>query len=94
MDLSLHADAMESEAGEQALQDMQSRSVASLAPLKENILCDTTQAVWGKVAGLRGGRIDVVLDNAGYELFTDLCLLHWLTTVGHCSKVVWHTKVR
>ena len=28
-----------------------------------------------------------------YELFTDLCLAHWLTGTGRAGRVVWHTKV-
>lgn len=94
MDLSLHADAITSEVGGRALQDMQSRSVAQLDTLKPQILSDATCTLWTeKVAGLSGARIDVVLDNAGYELFTDLCLMQWLTESGRCDRVVWHTKV-
>ena len=35
----------------------------------------------------------VVLDNAGYEVFTDLCLVYWLLKSGHAAEVVLHGKL-
>lgn len=35
----------------------------------------------------KGGRLDIVMDNAGYELFTDLCLALWLSKAGYAKKV-------
>ena len=37
-------------------------------------------------------RIDIVLDNCGFELFTDLVLADFLLTSGVCSQVVFHPK--
>jgi len=37
-------------------------------------------------------RIDYVLDNAGPELFADLCLASWLVEAGVASEVHFHTK--
>ena len=37
--------------------------------------------------------MDLVLDNAGFELVTDLCLADFLVTSGLASKVVLHAKV-
>lgn len=39
-----------------------------------------------------GGRIDIVLDNAGFELVTDLMLGQWLLATGHATKVMFHVK--
>ena len=37
--------------------------------------------------GFQAVRVDIVLDNAGFELFTDLCLAHWLTQRGFAGTV-------
>ena len=38
-------------------------------------------------------RVDLVLDNAGLELFTDLCLGDQLISTGCARKVIFHGKV-
>ncbi|KAJ1920772.1 Hairy/enhancer-of-split with YRPW motif protein 2 [Tieghemiomyces parasiticus] len=37
-------------------------------------------------------RIDLVLDNSGFEVFVDMVLAHWLVVAGYCGKVVFHCK--
>ncbi|CAO1614761.1 unnamed protein product [Sympodiomycopsis kandeliae] len=52
-------------------------------------------SAWAKIAPLKqagGGRVDIVLDNAGFELVTDLMLAQWLVETGHASEVVFHAK--
>ncbi len=39
-----------------------------------------------------GGRIDLVLDNAGLELYTDLVLADYLVASGLADTVVLHGK--
>jgi len=61
--------------------------------LQSNILRDDTEAVWHHlVNNKRSGIIDIVLDNAGFELFTDLCLAELLTSVGMATTVRFHAK--
>lgn len=36
---------------------------------------------------------DIILDNAGYELFTDLCLADYLVTFKFVNTVRFHGKV-
>ena len=52
------------------------------------------KASWEHVRTLREGRIDIVLDNSGFELVTDLALADWLVTVSpFCKEVVFHPKL-
>lgn len=62
----------------------------SLEDLQENILCDNMSELWFKAQAIKGLvrsatcnektiYVDLVADNAGYEIFVDLCLLHFLT---------------
>lgn len=64
---------------------------------KEFILSDDTDAVVALLARLKGsGRRDrevgVIVDNAGYELVSDLLLSHLLLASGCCDRVTLHTK--
>jgi damage-control phosphatase, subfamily III len=36
--------------------------------------------------------IEIILDNAGFELLTDLCLADFLVSKGLCSRVIFHVK--
>lgn len=38
------------------------------------------------------GRVDFVLDNAGFELLTDLCLAEFLVSAGLASRIHFHVK--
>ncbi|KAL4077466.1 hypothetical protein J3A83DRAFT_4087210 [Scleroderma citrinum] len=66
---------------------------------KEFILKDDQEAVWNHVQALkpREGAVaqcDFVLDNAGFELFTDLVFADFLVTcTPYISKVVFHPKL-
>ncbi|KAK7035393.1 Hairy/enhancer-of-split with YRPW motif protein 2 [Paramarasmius palmivorus] len=61
---------------------------------KEFILKDDQDAVWDHVKQLKDGRVDFVLDNAGFEVFTDLVFADFLVTyTPHVSKVVFHGKL-
>ncbi|XP_076463894.1 damage-control phosphatase ARMT1-like [Babylonia areolata] len=69
-----------------------------LSHLKPHILIDDTSqvlaALQGAAASRNGqvGRVDIVLDNAGFELVTDLCLAELLTAAGLASHVHFHGK--
>ena len=50
---------------------------------------------WEKIlqGGKEGkGRVDIVLDNSGFELVTDLMMGDWLLSTGHVKEVVFHPK--
>ena len=61
--------------------------------LQQKVLCDDTSLVWQFLAALKpGSSVDIVLDNAGFELFTDLCLADFLVSSGMVSHVRFHGK--
>ncbi|HBE21324.1 MAG TPA: hypothetical protein DEG17_04665 [Cyanobacteria bacterium UBA11149] len=57
-----------------------------------NILVDDTSKIADKIAGFHGVRIDFIIDNAGFELFTDLCLADFLIHSGVAERVYFHLK--
>ena len=63
---------------------------------KQNILVDDTEQVWSLLSRLRSSGypkdIHIVLDNAGFELLTDLVFAGYLISSGYAMKVVLHGK--
>ncbi|KAJ2719776.1 Hairy/enhancer-of-split with YRPW motif protein 2 [Coemansia sp. Benny D115] len=72
------------------LEEMQAR--ISSGENNSKIVANDTDRIWQIVRQLKGGRIDIVLDNSGFELLQDVLLAHWLVTLGYASKVVFHPK--
>ncbi|KAJ3662135.1 hypothetical protein Zmor_006494 [Zophobas morio] len=50
----------------------------NLQNLEPNILCDHSEKIWDAVSQGNLSIIDIVFDNSGYEVFTDLCLADYL----------------
>ncbi|KAI8881707.1 DUF89-domain-containing protein [Backusella circina FSU 941] len=63
-----------------------------LAERKKFILVDDTEKLWGKLKDLKGGRVDFVLDNSGFEVYVDMILADWLLQTKKASKVVFNCK--
>ncbi|KAL1741870.1 hypothetical protein HDZ31DRAFT_66503 [Schizophyllum fasciatum] len=59
------------------------------------ILRDDQRAIWQRLQNMGGKkRVDFVLDNAGFELFTDLVFADFLVTyTPYVDKVVFHPKL-
>jgi len=85
-DLSLSGMSADQVPAQQLLSDIRS----TLDSLHENILCDNMSELWFRVQSIKDRvrsafsdekvvYIDLVADNAGYEIFADLCLVHFLT---------------
>ncbi|EGD78848.1 hypothetical protein PTSG_01825 [Salpingoeca rosetta] len=87
-DLSLMADFD----GSESLDHMQASTEAHLQELKQHILCDDTAMLWERVSSFKNACVHIVLDNAGIELFSDLCFAHWLVHTNHAKTVVFHGK--
>ncbi|KZT69424.1 DUF89 domain-containing protein [Daedalea quercina L-15889] len=76
------------------IQHLQSVGKDAQAARKEYILTDDQDKVWSHLMGLKDARIDFVLDNAGFELFTDFVFADFLVTyTPYVSKVVFHPKM-
>ncbi|KAH8094465.1 DUF89 domain-containing protein [Cristinia sonorae] len=76
--------------------NLQSVGKDAQAARKEYILKDDQEKVWEHLKTLKGknARIDFVLDNAGFELFTDFVFADFLVTyTPYASSVVFHPKL-
>lgn len=78
---SLSLDQIQSLQGRKAIRDGQARIVANDMP-----------EVWEYLKSRRGWRVDIVLDNAGFELFTDLVYALYLLDSGLASSIKLHVK--
>ena len=75
----------------------QLKESSQLKNLLEHILANDTERVWNQilVAESRAhghARLDFVLDNAGFELYTDLCLAEFLLDKKLFDAVCFHVK--
>jgi len=67
--------------------------VSALAQLQANILTDNTKEAWQcLIARGKGATVDIVMDNSGFELFTDLVLADFLVSSGAAAKVRMRVK--
>ncbi|KAG8771112.1 hypothetical protein FRC12_003856 [Ceratobasidium sp. 428] len=79
------------------LPSMDPADVALLQAVGEDkahlILRNDAGVLWTHVKGLKDERLDFVLDNAGFELFTDLVFADFLVTyTPYASKAIFHPK--
>ncbi|XP_002733588.2 damage-control phosphatase ARMT1-like [Saccoglossus kowalevskii] len=77
-----------------------SQNVSPLLYLNEmasNILVDSTQQVWQALLEARKNgkqtRVDIILDNMGFELFSDLCFAEFLLRTSLAHSIHLHYKV-
>ncbi|KAJ8009574.1 hypothetical protein DPEC_G00090290 [Dallia pectoralis] len=75
--------------------------IDSLSDLKSFILVDDSNMVWSALSSaqkqgadgqINPVRVDIVLDNAGFELVTDLVLADFLVSSGLAKEVRFHGK--
>lgn len=68
----------------------------ALKSLEADILVDDTEVLWNFLSKSRSTSepvtIDIILDNAGYELFSDLCLAAFFTSHNFADKIRLYVK--
>ncbi|KAI9057000.1 DUF89-domain-containing protein [Trametes sanguinea] len=80
---------------EDQIRSLQSTGGENLAATEKNILGNHMQRLWETVLSLRqntGGRIDFVLDNAGFELYCDCVYADFLIQSGLAKEIRFHGK--
>lgn len=55
--------------------------------LQSHLIVDHSQVVWDHLSAKRGGIVDIILDNVGFELLSDLVLADYLLSSGLAKKV-------
>lgn len=75
--------------------------IESLSSLQPFILVDDSSKVWSTLLSVQrsrqsgektSSRVDIVLDNAGFELLTDLVLADFLVSSGLATEIHFHGK--
>lgn len=77
---------------EEDIKNLQSTGGAHLADTEKNILGNDLSKLWDHVSTLKGGRVDFVLDNAGFELYCDCVYADFLIQSGLVNQVRFHGK--
>jgi len=77
---------------EEDIKKLQSTGGEHLADTEKNILGNHMDKLWNLVGSMKGGRIDFVLDNAGFELYCDAVYADWLIQSGLASQIRFHGK--
>lgn len=77
---------------EEDIKKLQSTGGDHLASTEKNILGNHLPELWNLVSTMKGGRIDFVLDNAGFELYCDLVYADWLLQSGIAREIRFHGK--
>ncbi|KIM70288.1 hypothetical protein SCLCIDRAFT_1207607 [Scleroderma citrinum Foug A] len=80
---------------EEQIKSLQSTGGDQLAATEKNILGNHLNRLWETFKSLRdqtGGRIDFVLDNAGFELYCDCVYADFLIQTGLAKEVRFHGK--
>lgn len=74
----------------------QLKESSQLKDLLAHIISNHTEQVWKHVNTIKSNgkqtRIDFVLDNAGFELYSDLCFAEFLLDKQFCEVVHFHVK--
>ncbi|KAK1926541.1 hypothetical protein DB88DRAFT_508633 [Papiliotrema laurentii] len=75
------------------LQKLQAVGAAAQAEQAKLILRNDLDKAWAHIKSLKNGRVDIVMDNAGFELYTDFIFADFLIScTPFVSEIVFHGK--
>ncbi|EKM61692.1 uncharacterized protein PHACADRAFT_84548 [Phanerochaete carnosa HHB-10118-sp] len=80
---------------EEQIKSLQSTGGDHLAETEKNILGNHVEQLWDLVKKMKDktrGRVDFVLDNAGFELYCDCVYADFLVQLGFASQIRFHGK--
>lgn len=71
-----------------------SSSLFDVTTLDTDLLADDSERIWSAIADENANSkiIDIIFDNAGYEVFSDLCLADFLVTTKLADKIRLYVK--
>ena len=71
------------------IQALQKTGKAAQKEAEHLILANDLEATWKYLSSLNNARIDIVLDNSGFELYSDLVFADWLVSTPFCGEIVF-----
>ncbi|CAG8651490.1 17155_t:CDS:2, partial [Cetraspora pellucida] len=71
---------------------LQDLGTKRLEELEKNILANDLEKAWNYISENSNARIDIILDNAGFEFYADLVLSDWLIQSGYAKEIHLHAK--
>lgn len=77
---------------EEDIKKLQSTGGEALAATEKNILGNNIEELWDLVGNLKGGRVDFVLDNAGFELYCDM-VYGALSSQSHLIEILMRVRL-
>eukprot|EP00825_Cyclidium_porcatum_P011845 TRINITY_DN16122_c0_g1_i4.p1 TRINITY_DN16122_c0_g1~~TRINITY_DN16122_c0_g1_i4.p1 ORF type:complete len:323 (-),score=79.04 TRINITY_DN16122_c0_g1_i4:149-1117(-) len=86
VDLSLH------NSTDKDLSSLITCDVEQIKVLNKNIIANDMPNLISLIVKTKPNRVDFILDNASFELFTDLILGFYLIQMGLTKQIVWHVK--
>lgn len=71
-----------------------SSTLFNLDELDTDLLADDSEQIWSAIADrdASGRTVDIIFDNSGYEVFSDLCLADFLITTKLADKIRLYVK--
>lgn len=75
-----------------SLDDIKALQVAAQHRETDTLLVNDEPKVWKRMTSIPGGRVDIVLDNSGFEFYTDLIFALFMLDTGLAEQIVFHPK--